>query len=90
MTEYQTIAGLTDEEMMAKKPPRQLHEKRIMVFYMCYSKGIMPTKIGRMYGFTRATINYALKRCKDLYETDKNFKQQYDKLFIAKSDTKVS
>jgi len=84
MNEYQHIAKLTDEEMRKKKPHRELSERRMMVWYMCYANRIRVSNLCREYGFSRNTIEYAIKRCSDLYETDKEFKETFDRIFLVK------
>ena len=83
MTEFQEVAGLTDDEMRLKKAPRIINERRIMVLYMCYANGVKPTRIARLYGFHVSSIKYALRRCRDLYETDTNFRSEYNRLFTT-------
>jgi len=90
MTEYQTVAGLTDEEMQRKRTTRIETERRMMVIHACYVNGVKPLKIAKLYGFHVSSIKYAIKRCNDLQQTDKQFKEEYDKIFGANERTVIS
>jgi len=73
------ITGI--DELFKKKRDREITDARCLFYQYAYEYfGMTITQLARLTKFNHATVIHSLKKFKDLYIFDKNFKSKWDEL----------
>ena len=57
---------------------RDVTEARKIISGVCSEMGLLPSQIHKIAGFDRSGVYSHVERCKELLETDENFKRTYN------------
>lgn len=73
--------NITADALTGKSQKRKIANPRFIAFNLLFSFGVSKSKIGRIFKRSHATVISGLKSFQDYYDTEDEFKNNYDFLY---------